>query len=739
MSASTRRPKIFPAALFLLLAYPTAARAYLVTSTEDTLTGGTLRQAILAANAGGVPATVSFDIAGGCATPCTIQLGAPLPAITVGLTIDGYTQPGSSANTLVVGDNAVRKIVLDVNHKTGNGLTFSSTASNSLVRGLRIINFGDGIGNFGGVFIQANGVAIEGNYIFGISAYTPRATVEVSGASNVRIGGTAPFQRNVVGGVAILISSAGPGTLIQGNYVGTADGSSDLGGGAILVQTPSANVGDVTIGGTAAGAGNLIAGVIQVIASSGFTIGAITIQGNTIGLNAAGTGVLGEGSVILQAVSGGSIAPSLIGGNFASARNLISNGPQGSGHGIYAYGVSGLTIQGNYIGCNAAGNAVVGIGHWGVSIEGGTSFGGSAQIGGTGPGEGNVIAGGTEGGVRVVGTTATIEGNFIGIAPGLSVPLGNTVGVLVDSADAIIGGSAITQRNFIADNYSDGVRVDISMPAIHNAAKATVSGNSIFDNGRFGIYFFGTGQVPLPNDPGDGDTGPNGLQNYPLMTGATISGGQVFLTGDLDSTPNTLYRIEWFANTACDPSGYGEGRLPLGGSSYMTDGAGHTSFSGVMRPIPPGYTIITATATDPAGNTSEFSPCFTAVSPNTTLYTVAPCRVADTRDPAGPYGGPALAANATRSFVIAGQCGVPVGAISVAFNVAVTAPTATGNMTLFPEGATLPTVSTINYGPNRTRSNNAIVPLGPNGGVSVYTNQGSGTVELILDVTGYFQ
>jgi hypothetical protein len=729
-------------ALFLVWT-PIAASAagYLVTSTEDTATGGTLRQAILAANAGGVPTGISFNMAIGCSSGCRIQLASPLPPITVPLTIDGYTQPGASPNTLAVGDDAVINILLDVNNRSGDGLSFSSSAAGSVVRGLRITNFGDGIGSWSGIVSQANDVVIEGNFIDvpGLG-FTPYGGVVIAGGSNVRVGGTAPAQRNVIQIVPVVIASSGPGTLIQGNYLGSTPNGLGVSGGGVQVQAYTSDIGDVTIGGTAAGAGNLIIGIVEVTATAGHAIGAMTIQGNKIGTNVTGTvAPFMGGGVRMQATAGGSIASSLIGGSIPSARNLISLGTTASYAGIYASGVSALTIQGNYIGCNAAGTATLGSGDWAVSVDGGNSFFGTVQVGGSGPGEGNLLTGGALGGVRVGWTTATIEGNFIGVGLDGKTPLSNTVGILVDSADASIGGTSAAQRNVIAKNYSDGVQVDISMPAIHNAAKATVLGNSIFDNGRLGIYFVGTGQVPLPNDPGDGDTGPNGFQNYPILTSAAIQGGQVFISGTLDSMPDTLYRIEWFANTACDPSGYGEGRLPLGGSSYMTDGSGHATFIGVMRPIPIGYPIITATATDPAGNTSEFSACFTATGPPESFFTVPPCRLSDTRNANGPYGGPSFVATEQRSYVVAGQCGVPSNALSVSLNVAVTAPSGVGNLVLIPAGAALPTTSAINYGVGRTRSNNAIVPLGPDGDLTVFANQAAGNVHVIIDVTGYFQ
>ncbi|HEY3171179.1 MAG TPA: hypothetical protein VGK86_01245 [Thermoanaerobaculia bacterium] len=123
---------------------------------------------------------------------------------------------------------------------------------------------------------------------------------------------------------------------------------------------------------------------------------------------------------------------------------------------------------------------------------------------------------------------------------------------------------------------------------------------------------------------------------------------------------------------------------------------------------------------------------------NTSFFTVTPCRILDTRDPAGPFGGPALNAGATRVFTIAGQCNIPPSAKSVSVNVTVTQPTAPGHLILFP-GGTIPSVSTINFGTGQTRANNAIVPLSASGTLSVADGQSSGTTHFILDVNGYFQ
>jgi hypothetical protein len=121
------------------------------------------------------------------------------------------------------------------------------------------------------------------------------------------------------------------------------------------------------------------------------------------------------------------------------------------------------------------------------------------------------------------------------------------------------------------------------------------------------------------------------------------------------------------------------------------------------------------------------------------FFTVSPCRVADTRNPIGAYGGPALAANADRTFLIANQCGIPPTANAVAFNFTVTQSTALGDVRIVPAGVGLPLVSVMNWRPGQTRANNAIVSLGPSGDIVAHVDQASGTVHFIIDVNGYFQ
>jgi hypothetical protein len=128
-----------------------------------------------------------------------------------------------------------------------------------------------------------------------------------------------------------------------------------------------------------------------------------------------------------------------------------------------------------------------------------------------------------------------------------------------------------------------------------------------------------------------------------------------------------------------------------------------------------------------------------AGAPQEGFYTITPSRLLDTHKPAGLNGGPALAAETDRAFAIAGHCGIPATAKAVAVNVAVTEPTAAGNLLLYPAGTPRPPVSTINYVAGQTRSNNAIVALNAQGELAVYCAQASGTAQVLVDVTGYFQ
>jgi hypothetical protein len=121
------------------------------------------------------------------------------------------------------------------------------------------------------------------------------------------------------------------------------------------------------------------------------------------------------------------------------------------------------------------------------------------------------------------------------------------------------------------------------------------------------------------------------------------------------------------------------------------------------------------------------------------FFTVTPCRLVDTRQPAGPLGGPALAADTSRDFVVEGHCSIPPTALAISVNLTATGQTAQGHLRLYPGEATPPGTSSLNYVAGQTRANNAIVALGPAGDIAVRCVQGSGTAHVVIDVSGYFE
>jgi len=283
----------------------------------------------------------------------------------------------------------------------------------------------------------------------------------------------------------------------------------------------------------------------------------------------------------------------------------------------------------------------------------------------------------------------------------------------------------------IAYNKAAGIAVgrDLEDPL----SGCRLSTNSIYGN-AIGIDLADNGVTT--NDLLDMDSGPNNLQNFPLILSTTINSSSTTIVGSLNGMPSATYTLEFYSNPVCSASSYGEGKTFLGSAAVTTNSSGDGSFNLTFPTVNPSETVITSTATDPNGNASEFSACLTGPA---SLYTLTPCRIADTRSPVGPYGGPALAANGDRSFLIAGQCGIPATATAVSFNATITQPTALGDLRIVPGGGTLPLVSTMNWRAGQTRANNAILSLGLSGDIVVHVDQPSGTVHFIIDVNGYFQ
>ncbi len=171
------------------------------------------------------------------------------------------------------------------------------------------------------------------------------------------------------------------------------------------------------------------------------------------------------------------------------------------------------------------------------------------------------------------------------------------------SSNNTIGGTAAGAGNTIAYNQSGGVFVGSSDtdPSTGNA----ILSNSIYANGALGIDMGADGVTP--NHVGGLIPGPNGFENYPVLSAAVSSGGTTKIKGTLNAADSTTLTIQFFANATADPSGHGQGQTYLGSIAVTTNSSGNATFTATFSVAVPTGQFISATATDPGGNTSEFS------------------------------------------------------------------------------------------------------------------------------------
>jgi CSLREA domain-containing protein len=575
--------------------------------------GCTLREAIDTANANPGADIIAFNIPG--AGVKTITPLTPLPDITDPVTIDGYTQPGASENTLAVGDNAVLLIELDgISAVSSRGLNIMT--NDSTIRGLIIHRF-----SRSGIVIFANNNLIEGNFIgtdssgtvdFGNAFYG----VALSGADGNVIGGAAPASRNLISGnnFSGFIIEAGQNNQVMGNYVGTdKNGTGDLGNSSDGIVVGFTSTGNV-IGGTEPGAGNLVSGN----GSDGVSLGGVvadvtdnTVQGNFIGTDATGTLALPNGANGVRI----DLTPNnLIGGTQSGARNVISgNAADGI---LISDGASMNAVQGNFIGTDVTGTAALGNGGTGIVI----SDSPSNIIGGTVAGTGNLISANFIG-VGINGAESTgnlIQGNGIGTDLSGNNPIGNGgIGVAFFGATGNTVGGSDLAGNVIAHNGAETLGTPAGILVEANASGNILFGNSIFANMGLGIDLVGGTEDAngvTANDVPDSDTGANQLQNYPVINSIGATGSDRAVEGVLMSNPNTDYTLDFYSNSEVDASGYGEGETYLGFLDVHTNVQGQVDFSFPLSTSALGH-FITATATDPAGNTSEFSMASELVPP----------------------------------------------------------------------------------------------------------------------------
>ena len=569
----------------------------------------------------------------------------PAPNAAQGILIAG----GASRN-VIGGTNVLARNVLSGNSQYGVFITDSNTAgnvvlgnyigtsasgSNALANGKSgVIIGGSATGNivgstnssgrnllsgnaeYGVYLTNTTGNVILGNYL-GVNAGgevvlpNQKSGVALFGGTQNVIGGTAAGAGNVLSGNGEygvdVRNPVAAGNSVQGNLIGLdAAGTNGIGngigyGGVLLDSGATGN----TIGGTVAGARNIISGNAPAgVFFNGATTSGNLVEGNYIGTDITGTNAVPNtlAGVYLPYGTPGNV----IGGTVAGARNVIS----GNYYGVYlaSPASSGNVVEGNYIGISPDGAHVVGSAFAGVIIFSGAT---NNIIGGTAAGAGNVISGFWGYGLYIsdAGTAGNVvQGNIIGADPTGTNALGNgyaNILVQLGATNNVIGGTGAGAGNVIAFSGGAGVYL-LNTNTVNNA----IRGNCIFSNGGLGIDLAAGNDVypgVTANDPGDADLGPNDLQNFPVVTNAFGYAASTIVLGRLNSTANRNFSIDVYRNVAADPSGYGEGQFYAGSVSVITDGSGNALFAFTNAAGNYAGQYFTATATASSGDTSEFS------------------------------------------------------------------------------------------------------------------------------------
>ncbi len=508
---------------------------------------------------------------------------------------------GAQSNQIGGTTPAERNIVSGNGSLAGGGIGVHDLGTNN--------NFIEG--NYVGT--DVTGTLAVGNVFDGIAIFNNAQGNTVSG--NLTSG-------NNWSGIAV--SGAGTnGNIIVGNKVGTdATGMLALGNklhGIVLFSGASNN----TVNGNVA-SGNGTSNVYHGITISGLGTDNNTVIGNFAGTNATGTAALGNvgcGVKIAFSPSGNTI-----GGTTPAERNIISGN---AANGVIIKTAANNFVTGNYIGLNASGSASLGNQATNVVLYNGAT---NNQIGGTTPGERNIIAGSVTGsGVRIhdPGTTGNVvEGNYIGTDPtGTSFAgFGNAVqgiDVYNGAAGNTIGGTAPGAGNLVAGNGQNGIRVaDVGTSAnnvwgnlvgtnsggtpLSNAQNGILigvgasgnfiggttagQGNTIAYNTGAGVLIFTLGSNPVRGNSiysngalGINYTIPSG--GVPVFTSAGTVGYNYQISGTLTATASTTYAIDFYASAVGDPSGSGQGQNYVGTATVTTDAAGNASFGPVTFPI----------------------------------------------------------------------------------------------------------------------------------------------------------
>ncbi len=520
------------------------------------------------------------------------------------------TRIGASGSN-AVSDAAARNIISGNSY---NGVVILGTSSGANTTGTIVAGNYIGIAAAGTALPNgSDGVVIEGG------AQSNRVGVNGSDAD-------AAGEKNVISGnIGVGITLEGPGTssnIVAGNFIGTnVAGTAALpnyyGGIDFFSGASSNRIGfdGASSAAVAALERNVISGNGSISGEAGIYItnaGTNTnvIAGNYIGVDATGAAAMpnsGAGIFIDSGAENNRIGTDGNGTADALEANVISGNTY---EGVVIRGVStgtnttGNIVAGNFIGSNAAGTAAVANQANGVSIIGGAQ---SNRIGTNGSdadaaGEGNIIGGNARNGVSIYDTGSnsnTVAGNWIGTnkTATTSLPNGENGVDIANGAqnNQVGGGTALA--NVIEFNTQAAIAVTDA-----GTTGNTIRFNKIYSNG-FGIDLGGTG---VQTNHSGTTTGPNNLQNYPLITGGT-PGSTTLIQGTLSAAASTAYTLDFYASAKPDVTFYGQAQRYLGSMSVTTNGSGAVNFTASLSAATSAGDWVTVTATDPSGNTSEFA------------------------------------------------------------------------------------------------------------------------------------
>jgi Calx-beta domain/IPT/TIG domain len=399
-------------------------------------------------------------------------------------------------------------------------------------------------------------------------------------------------------GTSAGISLASSGNTVVGCYIGT-----DITGQSVKKNDAGIRIENGANGsviGTPASR-NLISGNNMGIEATfngpNNMTGGTVIQSNWFGYTASGAATITNyWGLYIQKLSGGRI-----GGTGAGEGNLFAD--------LCAMMTStGVAIQGNRWGTNATTtNAGLAIGYGSGNIIGGTA-GGAGNTFTNAPGQWAIT-------IQDSGNNVVQGNSFSNMVMAVGIYEINTVG---ETNGNMIGGTAPGAGNTIR-GMAHSLHGAVTL--VGNPTGTSILGNSISGSAGTGIDLGDNGHTA--NDPGDADGGANGQQNYPVLNTVTSGNGTTTVAGTLNSKANGSYRIELFSNPSCNASGYGEGETYLGFANVTTDSGGNAAFVITVNGTVAAGRVVTATATDSNGSTSEFSAC-AAVGGNGALLFASP-------------------------------------------------------------------------------------------------------------------